>query len=221
MRPRVIVHNSVSVDGAFTGFEIDLGRHYQAAGMLGGEARLVGSATARTGFDTFGVPEERAVDRKRPDKGPELPWWALIDTGGRCEGLLHGLRGFEACRDVIVFVSERTPPSYLAYLRDRDYRWHVCGPEKADTGRVLEVLAGEYDVRTVVTDTGAGLVGVLMDRRQVDEISLLVHPTVVGGAGPGLFSGMAEPAMLTLQSHEALGDGIVQVRYGVDAGVGA
>jgi hypothetical protein len=51
-RPRVTIHNTVSIDGKVTGFPVDLGLHYAVAGFEIG--RRCGSA-----------PRTPAVDRAR------------------------------------------------------------------------------------------------------------------------------------------------------------
>jgi 2,5-diamino-6-(ribosylamino)-4(3H)-pyrimidinone 5'-phosphate reductase len=46
MLPKVIVYNSVSVDGAIKDFDVDIALHYEVLGKLGADALLVGSNTA-------------------------------------------------------------------------------------------------------------------------------------------------------------------------------
>ena len=43
MRPEVIVHNTVGLEGSVAGFEVDLGLHYEVAGTFGAQATLIGS----------------------------------------------------------------------------------------------------------------------------------------------------------------------------------
>ena len=50
-----------------------------------------------------------------------MSYWVIPDTRGVLKGLLHVLRRFEYCRDVIILVSERTGADYVAYLDERDY----------------------------------------------------------------------------------------------------
>jgi len=58
VRPRVVIHNAVSLNGVLSGFEIDLGLHYRLAGRLGCDATLrhrplTGSRAALEGwYDT-------------------------------------------------------------------------------------------------------------------------------------------------------------------------
>ncbi len=45
MKPRVILHNAVSLDGRIEGFLPDLGLYYQLAAGFREEATLIGSET--------------------------------------------------------------------------------------------------------------------------------------------------------------------------------
>ena len=51
MPPEVIVHNTLSLDNAFFGFDIDLESHYSVLTGLKPDAILVGSDTAKTGVE--------------------------------------------------------------------------------------------------------------------------------------------------------------------------
>ena len=179
MRPRVVVHNSVSIDGSVLGFPVDMASHYGLVPQWNAEVHLVGSITFRSGIELFGGVEE-GEEHLRPGLDDTKPWWVLPDSTGRLHGMLHNARDFGACRDPVILVTEQTPESYLAYLRDREYRFHVVGAERVDLHAALELCATEYGAATVLTDTGPRLVGALLDRDLVDLFSLLVAPHVVG-----------------------------------------
>jgi len=42
---KTIMHNSVSLDGSFINFDVDMGLHYQIASRLQPDAHLIGSDT--------------------------------------------------------------------------------------------------------------------------------------------------------------------------------
>ncbi len=76
MLPKVVVYNSVSVDGAIKDFDVDIGLHYEVLGQMGADALLAGSATARSGIELFNksVPPEEprrlAETSNRPKRQP-------------------------------------------------------------------------------------------------------------------------------------------------------
>jgi len=218
-RPKVVLHNSVSADGATTGFEPDLGLHYQIAGQYGAEAHLIGSATARAGVEQFvdSVPEETPEDMARRTMLPEdpRPIWVFPDSTGSLLGLLHVFRRFEHCRDVVVMVTEATPPEYVAHLQEREYDFHVCGDDHVDLASAVGILAEHYGVSTILVDAGPTLNGLLLNQGLVDEVSLLVAPFAVGQDSLRLFDNLDKCRALELAQVKALGTTHVHLVYRV------
>lgn len=190
MRPKIILHNSISLDGSLTSFEPNMQLHYQIAGWYKPDAHLIGSNTIKAGIELFGdgvLPEEPS-DFQKPKRDMKLPLWVVIDSGGTLEGLLHTCRRFELCRDVVVIVSKKTPKRYLQYLDDRQYGHHCVGTNSVDLKEALYLLSKKYHVKKVLTDTGRILGNLLLNQDLVDEISLLVHPVIVGKESYTIFS---------------------------------
>lgn len=190
MLPRVIVHNSISLDGSLTGFEVNMGLHYRLAATYKPQAHLIGSNTLKMGIESFGngVPPEEKGDFSKAEKDHSLPYWVVPDTGGKLLGMLHAFRRFEFCRDVIVLVSAVTPKEYLEYLNERAYDYHLVGSEHADVKDSLMLLARKYKIATILADTGRILGNLLLNQGLVSEVSLLVHPAIVGRMSYNMFS---------------------------------
>ncbi|MFA5113038.1 MAG: dihydrofolate reductase family protein [Candidatus Margulisiibacteriota bacterium] len=215
MLPKVIIHNSVTLDGALTGFTPDMALHYKLAGQYQPEATLIGSNTARIGFEMFGMPSaETSADFSQPQRSSSLPYWVIPDTRGSLKGLLHGCRRFEYCRDVVVLVSESTPRDYLDYLTERHYDYHVVGQDRIDLKQALALLAEQYKAKTVLADTGKILSNLLITQGLADELSLLVHPQIDGGKGLNIFTGLRLDK-LTLLGCKKYKNGPVWLRYGL------
>ena len=191
--PRVIMHNSVSLDGSFTDFEVNMGLHYQIAGEYRTDTTLVGSDTVKTGMELYGgeVPPENESDFVKPDKDANLPYWVIPDTKGKLKGMLHVLRRFEFCRDVVVLVSGITPEEYIKYLKERHYDYLVCGDERVDYKAAFKALNTRYGTEAILTDAGPTLNGILLENGLVDEISLLIHPYLVGSKSDKLLAQLA------------------------------
>ncbi len=190
MLPKIVLHNSVSLDGSLTNFDPNMELHYQIAGKYNAEARLIGSNTVKVGIELFGgdVPPEEKTDFVKPERAEYLPLWVIPDTKGILKGLLHTCRRFEFCRDVIVLVSEETPAEYVRHLEERNYDYHVIGKKHVDLERSLELLSEKYGVKTVLADTGRILGNLLLNQGFVSEISLLIHPVIVGTTSYNMFS---------------------------------
>ena len=215
MLPKVIVHNSISLDGSLTNFEPNMELHYQIAGSYKPDAHLIGSNTIRAGIELYkdGVPTEEEKDFRKPKRDKSLPYWVIPDTKGKLKGLLHTCRRFEFCRDVIVLVSETTSKEYLRHLTERDYAYHILGERHVDLEKALSLLSSEYKVKRVLTDTGRILGNLLIEQRFVSELSLLVHPVIVGKKSYNIFGNIGKNIGLQLLKKEFFPRGYVWLVY--------
>jgi 2,5-diamino-6-(ribosylamino)-4(3H)-pyrimidinone 5'-phosphate reductase len=225
MHPEVIIHNSVSLDHAVTGFDIDLGLHYGALLAFEPEATLVGSTTAKTGIEMFldiNEPETEA-DRHRPEMRPDdrRPIGVFVDSRGVLKNLLHFYRNLEHIKDVVVLVSETTPEDYLEYLREREYPFIRCGAERVDLKAAIRELRKRFGISRVVSDTGPDLNNVLIREGIADTISLIVYPAVAGEREKKLFDGVEERMALALLKAVPMDMGTVHLVYAVKKEDGA
>jgi 2,5-diamino-6-(ribosylamino)-4(3H)-pyrimidinone 5'-phosphate reductase len=172
---------AVSLDGATTGFEPDVGRFYALAARWREDVTLAGA-------DTILAQAGAVAGAPKPGPAADGPLLAVID--GR----------------------ERVDPELAGALRELGH-WSgvrvlraAPGPRHVDLEAALESLGGGV----VRVDSGGALNGALLTARLVDEASLLVHPVLVGEA-PRWHGGAT--ASLALEAHEALGHGVVWLRY--------
>lgn len=219
-RPKIVMHNSVSLDGAFIGFEVDIGQHYSIARAYWINMILTGSRTVVTGIEIYekAPPSEEESDLVKPEKGSGIPYWVVPDTGGVTQGLLHIIRRSEFCRDVILLVSEKTSRKFIDYLEERHYDYLVCGQDKVDLATALNWLSEKYAVDILMVDAGPTLNRVLLKHGLVDEISLLVHPVVVGSSSDKLLNHLTNViAGIKLELLESTDsdNGTVLLRYRV------
>lgn len=218
------MHNTVSLDGAINGFDIDLELHYQILSSLDPDATLVGSVTAKTGIEMFigEIPPEDDSDSIKPSVNSVdensfcNPYWIIVDTSGILEGLLHVLRRSEYSRDIIVLVSERTPESYINYLRERNYEYVVAGEEHVDYEKALEICADRYALKKIIMYSGSTLCDIMLDEGLVDKIDLIIAPAIVGEKGENLFAKVKRSGQtLRLLHNEVLKDNFLLVQYEV------
>ncbi len=167
--PKVVIYNSVSVDGAIKDFDVNVALYYEVASRIGADAMLGGSNTAKTGIELFmkTVPPEKEQDFSKPKSTEQegKPLIAVVDSRGILNGLLHIYRKSGYWRDVIIIVSRATPNDYLDYLKARDYDFIVTGNDHVDLQAALQELRQRYGVKTVATDTGGVLAGILTRQR--------------------------------------------------------
>lgn len=215
MNQEIIIHNSISIDGSLTGFMPDMDLHYKIAGDYKPDAHLIGADTVIRGNEMFGgeIPDEAPSDFLQPERPDYLPWWIIVDSGARLKGMLHTCRRFEYCRDVIVLVSGKTPDDYIDHLRERNYRFIKTGNDKVDLISAIEKLKIEFGISKILTDTGRILGNILINLGIVSEISLLIHPLVVGEKYYNMFADLKEPKSFKLVKSEKYENGCIWSVY--------
>ncbi len=211
-----MIHNSISLDGSLTGFEPNMGLHYQIVSKYQPQLYLVGSNTVKTGINMFGgVPLETEQDFAKPVKAPDLSYWVIPDTQGALQGMLHYCRRFDFCKDAIMLVSEQTPQNYLNYLKERNYDYHIVGKEKVNFPQAITLLSEKYSATRILADTGRILSNVLLKQNLVSEISLLVHPVIVGKNAYNIFGDITRLVTLKLHKKQVPARGYVWLTYEV------
>lgn len=216
-RPRVTIHNTMSLDGQLTGFPVDLGLHYEVLGGLPCDAILAGSGTLLTAARAEGVdmggedPPAQAAPRRTG------PWLVIVDSRARLTRL-SWLRGQPYWRDVLVLCSHATPAKHLNRLRRLQVEHVLAGDDHVDLAAALHTLGDRYGATAVCTDAGGTLNAYLLRAGLVDEISLIVAPHLAGTGQPAAvhladgLPGTAFPA-LELVSAQPLKDQHIWLRY--------
>ena len=219
MLPRVIIHNAVSADGRIDWFEADVGVLYDLAGRWHEDCALVGSSTV------LAAPESAVRDKGpwEPQAAPPAdtrPLLAIVDSRGRVRCWRTWL-AMPYWRGGVAICSDSTPDEYLQYLAEVGVDCIVAGPEQVDLWAALEELNIRYGIQIVRVDSGGILNGVLLRAGLVNEVSILVHPALVGGTSQrSMFRALdlASPdgvIPLALVSAETMGEGLVWLRYKV------
>jgi len=150
--------------------------------------------------------------------GANCRWFAVVDGRGRIRWTSKG----DAARRLLVIVSHATPAPYLAYLRDEDVPYLVAGDGPVDLGEALRAMKDQLGATCVVSEAGGGLNGALLRSGLVDELHLMLLPSLVGGLGtPTTFDGVPLhpdqlPTRLRLLDARVTTDGIVSLHYEID-----
>jgi riboflavin biosynthesis pyrimidine reductase len=212
-RPRVITHNSASVDGRIalspgvllmtdTRWPQDAGEAY--AKVIARHAPQV----LLEGSGSFVPDDQGAADVPDLPDGPTpaalrldfLPaealaaatagWLVVPDSRGRVRWAFKQFPDPAwAGWHLLVLVSDATPTGYLAFLRREGIPYLCVGTSRVDLAAALARLAEVLEVRTVVASGGGRLTGALLRAGLVDEIEVEVLPIAVGGTRtPALFT---------------------------------
>jgi 2,5-diamino-6-(ribosylamino)-4(3H)-pyrimidinone 5'-phosphate reductase len=219
MRPHVVMSNLVSLNGSLTGFPGNIESYYPVYYPVllsySPEMMLTGSNTVKMAA-TPGIPEvESDKHRRLASRSDTRPYYAIADSRGILEGLLHEFRRMEYIRDIIVLVSKSTPGHYLDYLKEREYDFIISGSDHIDFAEAFEELGSRYSVTTIVTDTGGTLNSVLLDAGLIDEISLVVAPVLCGKVEVPVYNNPGGSIQLELVRSHTLDGGFLHLVYRV------
>ena len=206
-RPSVIAHAAIALDGATTGFEPRVGPYYELAATWSEDVTLVGA-------DTILAQEPTLAAARGPGPAPDGPLLAVVDSANRVRQWA-ALRDAGDWSDVIALRGENSVAPAEGWPREL-----VCGADRVDLTRALDELA-RSGARTVRVDSGGALLGALLELGLVDELSLLVHPIIVGADAPRWTSRQRlTTATFALISSDIVDGDLVWLRYRPDAWVG-
>ncbi len=216
MIPKVIIHNQISLDGAVSGFDVNLEQYYGLSFQFDEGFRLFGSETVLKA--PMADSPETELDYVKPDYDSKggAPFWIIADSRGIVKNL-HLLRRSMYCKDVIVFVSETTPKEHTDYLSERDYDYIIAGADRIDFNKALEKLYSDYDCRKILTDTGGTLASHLLSIGVVTKLSLIISPVLTGIGSDNYFSTLNKDSKISLKlvSCNSLPDGCVHIIYDI------
>ena len=158
---------------------------------------------------------------------PSLPevtggrWFVVVDGRGRVRWTYKG----DAGTRLLVLVCRTTPVDYLAYLRREQIPYLVAGSGPVDLALALQMMKASLGVTCVLAEAGGGLNGALLRAGLVDELHLVLLPTLIGGwDAPTAFDGQPLhlsdiPTPLRLLNVQTSTDGVVWLHYDVAASV--
>ena len=212
-RPRVIVSSTASLDGrvTFTRRERlltpDVGSRWQSEWppdvpeLIDQRAAniedrhhptvvLEGSGTfvADTAGEVAGVQREHYPSELRRDWLPKQSpkWFAVTDGRGRVPWSFTG----DADVSLLVLACDRTPLSYLAWLRELGVPYLLAGSERVNLPHALEKMRILLSATCVVSEGGGGINGAPLRAGLLDELQMIWFPAVIGGADtPSSFDG--------------------------------
>lgn len=217
LRPWVILHNTMTLDGSISGYKADFEIHYGAAANLNAQAFLIGSQTVLDASSDIVVPDEETGEESYEFEGSDTrPYWVLVDSKGRLGEVLPFYRRMRYIKEIIVLVSDETPRAYIQFLEKYNFPYICRGEKYVNLHAALLLLKADYQVRTLVTDTGSQLNNVLLKKGLIDEISLVIAPFLLPEGKLKIFEKLeldTEMLDLRLLGLSRLGNGYIWLRY--------
>ncbi len=202
-----------------------MGLFYGLAGSTWKEdATLVGSETIlqalamAAGQNTDSQVAQTASPDEPASRRSSRPLLAVVDSRGRVRDW-PVLQSWPYWRSAIALCSASTPAAHLRWLADSRVETIQTDGDRVDLPAALGELQRRHHVEVVRVDSGGTLNGAMIRAGLVDEISLLVEPSLIGGLSPrSVFrapdlKSIEDVIRLRLMRVEALDDGVVWLRY--------
>lgn len=183
MRPRVILHTEVSVDGRMDWMQDDGALYYRLIADWAVDAMLSGSGTMLAAYPQ---PDSAVETAAAPEKPEGLQRLVVVDSKGqlRCWRQIQQSVWWGPCT---VLCSAATPQHYLDTVTALGVETIVTGQDHVDLRDALKILHARYGIETLRVDSGGVLCGALLRAGLVDEVSVLLNPSLVGGRSPRSF----------------------------------
>jgi len=224
MKPYVICHMVSAVDGRILPNLwhpplADRALYDRLHEEIGGDGWLVGRVTGAE-FAERDAPYPADADAPF---GRES-WFARRDADGwavvlDASGKIAWGRADVGGDALVVVLTEAVPDSHLAGLRQDGVSYIFAGEREIDLPLALETLNRELGIERLLLEGGGGANGALLREGLVDELSLIIAPSVEGvPGGPAVFDvnggpGKMEGMGMSLESCQVLDGGLVWLRY--------
>ena len=219
-RPYIICHMMASLDGridcTMTSKLSGVDTYYHALSALDLPTTVSGKTTAEmeltsarfTGDDGAPVGKETFYRTEAVDG-----YSIITDTRGTLGWRGNSVDG----KPLLILLSEQVGEKYLAYLKEKNISYLVCGKTRIDLPRAAELLRTEFQVERMGIVGGGTINAAFLDAGLLDEISMVYGPGIDGRGGmKTAFDGLPmdrEPFQLKLKSVESFDDGAVWMRY--------
>ena len=223
-RPKVVIFNSISLDGRLEN-SVDMGLFYGLAATwmniepVAGCAMLSGSETILTGFAGQEDPSfEPPAEPKQTIPGA-VPYLAVVDGRGRISNWGQ-LQAQPYWLETLALFSTDTPHISQQAAREAGVPIITTGAGHVDLAAALEELNTRFGIHTVRVDSGGTLNGILLQQGLVDEVSVLLCGVLTGGNAPAaLYGGEDSPAIMNIPLKlfhvEQVQENILWLRYEV------
>jgi riboflavin biosynthesis pyrimidine reductase len=186
---------------------------------IGCDAWLVGRVTGQE-FATRKTPYPTATGSSpgRENwfaRGAAGAWAVVLDARGK---IAWG-RGDVGGDPLLVVLTQSVSDDHLAGLRQDGVSYIFAGEREIDLTAALGTLKGEVGISRILLEGGGAANGALLREGLVDELSLVIAPSVEGvPGGPAVFdvhgdSGALSRMGMALESCQVMEGGLVWLRY--------
>ena len=195
MKPYVILHMLISIDGKITGDYMNtktaeelcneyyrINREYKADGFLCGRITMEGSFTNwqkpdLAKYQGIKLPHEDCVQKQHNyyavsvDPHGKMGWYG--------SEIMDEDPGYDNAH-IIEVLTDDINDEYLAFLKDKGISYIFCGREKIDVNLMNQKLYSLFGIKKLMLEGGGLTDSLFLDGDCIDEMSLVVVPLVDG-----------------------------------------
>lgn len=220
-RPYIVCHMMTSVDGRIdcemTSKLVGVDKYYTILDSLNTPSTLSGRVTAELELALPGKFESKnskayakeGFSKKQEANGYEI----IVDT----KGTLLWEDDTENVKPHLIIMSEKVSEEYIKYLDSINVSWIVCGKEKVDLKRAMEILKKEFNVERMAVVGGGNINAGFLAQDLIDEISIVIGLGIDGRKNmTSVFDGLPmdqEIIPLQLKVVTKYDDGTLWIRY--------
>ncbi|MFN8381506.1 MAG: RibD family protein [Anaerolineales bacterium] len=216
----MILHMGISVDGRIDWGGDSDNPYYELVEQFGADTDISGSNTILQA--TFPNDPKKVLGEiyNAWINKPNRPMHAVVDSKGKIKNW-EVIRRQPWWRGYVSLCSEETPQAHLEYLKEAGISYIIAGKQNVELRNALEQLNLQFGTQRVRLDCGGILNGVLLRDGLVDEISVIISPSLVGGVTPKTMYVAPDieteegVIRLTLSHVETIRDCYVWLRYRV------
>ena len=212
LRPKIVCHMLTSLDGKVTGDFLSRPEcaaateiYYRINREKKCDGYMLGRVTMAESFTGGYYPDLTKYAPARHDPSPEIErilggkkdFYAIaFDTLGRLGYTSNRIKdpdgdeGYDGAR-ILPVLSEQADERYLGYLEAMEIPYIIAGKKKIDLPLALFKLYALFGCRRLLLEGGSRINGAFLRAGLVDEISLVVAPTVADKKSKPLFYGAA------------------------------
>jgi riboflavin biosynthesis pyrimidine reductase len=226
VKPHTICHMVCSVDGRI------LNSRWRPASTatgdlferlhveLKGDAWLVGRVTGKE------FSKGKTYPNSTDQRFAREPWIAKRGAGAYgvvldAHGKIVWGRSDIGGDPIVAVLTEQVSDAHLAGLRSEGISYFFAGKRQIDLPQAFAFLYQELGIKRLLVEGGGGANGACLRAGLIDEISLVIYPTVDGATGaPSVFDSSAREAdvrapvsEMALESSQVLDGGAVWLRY--------
>ena len=188
---------------------------------LGCEAWVIGRGTGQEYSKRDSYPAQISETFPRENwfarKDPKI-WGVVLDGSGKVAFGRSDIGG----DPILAVLTRSVSDAHLAGLRSEGVSYIFAGETEIDLRLVLDILSRELGVKRLLVEGGGITNGNFLRAGLIEEINLILCPTVDGSKGaPNAFDGPEGAARaplrsMTLESSKPLDGGALWLRYRVE-----